>query len=435
MRERLAAADGSFVLAGARTPASVVEAGTVLGDPGGLATVDIAVERGRIAAVAPHDPIAPASPGWIEGGGRMVWPCPVDLHTHLDKGHTWPRAANPDGTFMSALLTVQADREARWTAADVRARFEFGLRCAFAHGTCAIRTHLDSIPPQDAITWPVFAELRERWAGRIELQGVSLAMPEHHRGEAGDALARRVAEHGGILGLVPQMTPDLDRDLERFLALAAEHGLDADLHVDETLDPTADSLRHLAETALRVAFPGRIVAGHCCSLARQEPEAVRRTLDLVAEAGIAVVSLPMCNLYLQDRVPGRTPRQRGVTLAHELKTQGIPVAFASDNCRDPFYAYGDHDLHEVFREAVRIAHLDHPFGDWPAAVTAVPAALMGLEGRGRIAAGVPADLVLFEGRAWSEVLSRPEAGRIVLRAGRPIDATLPAYAELDALVG
>jgi cytosine deaminase len=335
---------------------------------------------------------------------------------------------------MGALVTVQADREARWRMEDVRVRFEFGLRCAYAHGTCAIRTHLDSIPPQDAISWPLLAELRAAWAGRIELQAVSLAMQEHYRGEAGVRLARRVADHGGILGLVPAMGPELDGDLDRFLGLAADHGLDVDCHIDETLDPAAWTLRRLAEAAIRRRFAGQIVAGHCCSLALQEPDEVRHTLELVAQAGIGIVSLPMCNLYLQDRVPGRTPRQRGMTLAHELKARGIPVAFASDNCRDPFYAYGDHDLHEVFREAVRIAHLDHPFGDWPASVTAVPARLMGLPARGRLAPGAPADLVLFAGRIWSEALSRPEVDRIVLREGVPIDATLPDYAELDAVM-
>ena len=45
----------------------------------------------------------------------------------------------------------------------------------------------------------------------------------------------------------------------------------------------------------------------------------------------------------------------------------VPVAVASDNCRDPFYGYGDLDLVEVFREAVRIAHLDRPLGDLGAA--------------------------------------------------------------------
>ena len=258
-------------------------------------------------------------------------------------------------------------------------------------------------------------------------------MGEHYRGEAGAVLARRVAGHGGVLGLVPEMGPELDADLDRFLALAAEHGLDADCHIDETLDPTSETLRRLAEAALRCRFAGRIVAGHCCSLAQQAAGEVRRTLDLVAEAGIAIVSLPMCNLYLQDRVAGRTPRQRGVTLAHEIRARGIALAFASDNCRDPFYAYGDHDLLEVFREAVRIAHLDQPFGAWPAAVTAVPAAVMGLRGHGRLAPGAPANLIVFEGRDWSEVLSRPEARRIVLRDGRPIDMTPPDYRELDHL--
>src|SRR5260370_16798136 len=73
----------------------------------------------------------------------------------------------------------------------------------------------------------------------------------------------------------------------------------------------------------------------------------------------------MCNLYLQGREPGRTPRWRGVTLLHEMKTRGIPVAVASDNCRDPFHGYGDHDMLEVFRQATRIAHLHRPHGDWP----------------------------------------------------------------------
>ena len=131
-------------------------------------------------------------------------------------------------------------------------------------------------------------------------------------------------------------------------ALATEYGLDVDFHVDETGDPEAVSLSRIAEAALRNRFEGRILCGHCCSLAMQEQDRAFRTLNLVAEAGIAVVTLPMCNLYLQDRAPGRTPRWRGVTLVHEMRGRGIPVAVASDNCRDPFYGYGDHDMVEVY---------------------------------------------------------------------------------------
>ena len=96
-------ADGSCVLKRATVPACLMEAGA---GRDGLVQVDIVVDRGRIASLSLHDP---ASPG-IDLDCRMVWPCPVDLHAHLDKGHIWPRAANPDGTFMGALAAVERDR-------------------------------------------------------------------------------------------------------------------------------------------------------------------------------------------------------------------------------------------------------------------------------------------------------------------------------------
>ncbi|NJL43370.1 MAG: cytosine deaminase, partial [Pseudanabaena sp. SU_2_4] len=48
--------------------------------------------------------------------------------------------------------------------------------------------------------------------------------------------------------------------------------------------------------------------------------------------------------------------------------------------------------------------------------------------------GLPADLIIFKARNFSELLSRPHSDRIVLRAGKAIDATLPDYDELDDLI-
>lgn len=403
-------------------------------DRDGLVRADLRIEDGRVRAVEAPGSAGRCAPGPDLDGG-IAWPCPADVHTHLDKGHVWPRAENPDGTFAGALEAVHADREANWTAADVAARMEFGLKCSYAHGTRAVRTHLDSLGAQTGVSWPVFAEMRDRWAGRVELQAVALTMPDMFLpGEPeGPAVAATVAAHRGVLGMVTLMHPRLQEALDAAFALAERHGLDLDFHVDETADPGAVSLAMIARTALARRFGGRVLAGHCCSLARQGEAEADRTLDLVAAAGIAVVSLPMCNMYLQDRAPGRTPRWRGVTLLHEMRARGIPVAVASDNCRDPFYGYGDHDMVEVFREAVRILHLDRPMGDWPAAATATPAALMGLDGR--VGAGSPADLVLFRARSWAELLSRPQSDRTVVRAGRRIAAAPPDYRELDAVVG
>src|SRR5262245_55931285 len=401
--------------------------------PDGLVVVDVAIRDARVAAVlAPSG--APAVEGDVDLRGAQVWPCMIDAHTHLDKGHTWERAPNPDGTFSGAIRTVIDDRAAHWSAEDVRRRMDFGLRCSFAHGTRAIRTHLDSAEPQAAISWPVFEVLRKEWAGRIELQAVSLVPLQVFGGPEGEALAARVAAANGVVGAVGYVSPEIDTLLDRMLALASAYGLDVDLHCDESGDVGARALAHLARAVRRRRFAGRVVCGHCCSLAVQAPEVVAETLDLVVEAGISVISLPMCNLYLQDRVPGRTPRWRGVTLLHELAARGVRVAVASDNCRDAFHGYGDHDMLEVYREATRICHLDRPFGEWPRAVATTPADLMGLTGVGRIEPGLPADLVLFEGRSWSELLSRPQADRVVLRNGRAIERRLPDYRELDDLV-
>lgn len=367
-------------------------------------------------------------------GGAMVFPAFVDMHTHLDKGHIWDRAPNPDGSFPGALETVGADRAANWTANDVRTRIEFSLRCAYAHGTRAIRTHLDSIPPQDDISWPIFSELRDEWADRIELQAACLIGVD--RMELDGAFvdtADLVAQHGGTLGMVTYPIDDLRDRLRGFFNLASDRGLSADFHSDETMDPGAETLRAIAEVAMEENFDAPIVVGHCCSLSTQETDRAKDTIDLVAKAGINIVSLPMCNLYLQDRASGHTPRGRGITLVHEMKARGINVSFASDNTRDPFYAYGDLDMLEVMKEATRIGHLDHSDADWSRAFLSNPAAACEFAAPS-LAPGAPADLVICKARSWTELFARPQSDRVVLRAGTQIDRTLPDYSELDHLM-
>lgn len=372
----------------------------------------------------------------IDCKGRMALPTLVDMHTHLDKGHIWARSPNPNGTFEGALNTVGADRVARWSAEDVRARMSFALEAAYAHGTRAIRTHLDSIPPQDAISWPVFEELRADWKGLIDLQAVCLVGADGVQADgegAYRATADRVEKAGGVLGMVTYPIPDLEARLEAMLSMATERGLDADFHVDETGDPSVATLRQIAQVVLKTGFEGKVVCGHCCSLAMQDDSEADLTMDLVAEAGLTVVSLPLCNLYLQDRNPGRTPRWRGVTLVHEMKARGIPVAFASDNTRDPFYAYGDLDMVEVMREATRIAHLDHTSADWVNAFTTIPAAMCDFAYQ-PFAVGAPADLILFRARTWNEFMARPQADRTLIRDGKVLDIAPPDHAVLDPLM-
>jgi cytosine deaminase len=431
----------------------------------GLVCVDLEIQAGTVAQIQLAGSVSDAPPTsvpTIDLQRGIIFPCFVDMHTHLDKGHVWERSPNTFSTFDDALTLIDADRQKYWDAEDLYRRMEFGLRCSYAHGTTAIRTHLDLLGKQAEISLEVFQTLRQEWADRLTLQFVSLVPLDLALTPEASALADRVAAADGVLGGFAQMNEAIDQQLDRLFTLAKERNLDLDLHTDESGDPTEMTLRHVALATLRHEFTGQVVCGHCCSLAVQAIEEVNQTLKWVKQAGIGVVSLPMCNLFLQDRSqiasryweskepvgltsesessrstpsPFQTPRWRGVTLLHELKQYGIPVAVASDNCRDPFFGFGDHDVLEVLTQSTRIAHLDAPYGDWCRVVTMTPADLLKLPKTGRIGIGLPADLILFQGRHFSELFARPQHDRVVLRKGEPIDSTLPDYSELDDLVG
>lgn len=399
-----------------------------------LVAVDVEIVGGQVGAIAAPGTAPPDMPQ-VDLRQGLIWPCFVDLHTHLDKGQIWNRQPNPDGTFASALTAALADAQHHWTEEELYRRIDFSLRCAYAHGTQALRTHFDAGGPEGARTLAVLTTLQRQWAGRVAIQIVNLVDLDHYFTPAGVALADQMAAIGGILGGVSYANPNLAAQVERVFDLATERGLDLDLHVDESLDPADNCLRLVAEAKVRRQFAGAVVCGHCCSLGVQSPAVMAATLQWVQQAAMAIVSLPMCNLYLQDRQPGRMPRQRGVAPLHEIHQASIPLAIASDNCRDPFNAYGDLDGLEVFTQAVRIGHLDRPFGLWPRAITTTPAELMGLPQAGRIGQALPAELILFSARTLNELLCRPQGDRVVLRQGRAIDTTLPDYRELDDLLG
>jgi cytosine deaminase len=258
----------------------------------------------------------------------MVWPTLVDMHTHLDKGEVIPRV-RANGTIRDASLKNGEDH-ARWTQEDVTRRMRFALRCAYVQGVSAIRTHLDYRGPRAAESWDVLDAMRQEWCDRVEIQGVGLAILDLYSTPAGEALAALIAERGGVLGGVTDvlardsvpMGEQMDRWLDRFFELAGRHNLDVDFHADQTSDPSLFFLPHIARAVLRTGFAGRVVVGHCVNLALQTKEVVQQTLALCVEARLSFVTLPTPMMYLQERQAGRTPRWRGVTLAHEIRAAG-----------------------------------------------------------------------------------------------------------------
>ena len=400
--------------------------------------------EGKIEQVLPQaafDALPAGGAPVIDLDGSTVMSAFVDPHAHLDKGDLCAAGLSPERDLFGAITRVRGDY-VRWSAPELTRRIEFALRSAFAHGTRALNSYCDWSVPEGPLAWRVLQDLRSRWAGRVELTITSLAsVAELEDPQRAATMTAAVAEGGGVLGwfVYPGAPTHL---LPQAFDLAQRHGLRLDFHIDEHLDPPQANLGHVARLARERGWGPRTVCGHACALGVLERCDREALLDEVAASGLGLVSLPWTNLYLQDSGPGlagggrRTPSRRGLLPVHEARARGIPLAFASDNHRDPFFPGGDLDPLQTLALAAMAAQLDDPVRDWADTISRQGAALLHLAWDGVLRQGAPADLVIHPGRDSVEVVSRPAFGRRVLRAGRWLtqaEATLPDFRELDGL--
>ncbi len=370
----------------------------------------------QVAAIEPVD--APAQ-------GTLL-PALADVHVHLDKNFTVQQVGATQGDLFAAIERM-AEHRRHWSGPDLYRRMSQGLEQAWRAGTRAMRTHLDWVERDPPPSLAVFERLREEWAGRIELQCVSLTpLDLFDDAFAGEDIALEVARvnaadprgRAASLGAFIYRNDRLEEKLRRLFDLAEKNGLGLDLHVDEGLHADAEGLRLVAELAVRKGLAGRIACSHCCSLSMQAAARARETLALCARAGVDLVALPTTNLYLQGAWDA-TPVERGITRLREAAEAGLRPSLATDNVADGFYPYGSYDLLDTFALGVQVAHLA-PASDWLAAVTTSPARAMGLAWDGRIAPGCPADLLLLEARDDYDLVTPAGRRRTVIRQGQPL---------------
>lgn len=382
--------------------------------PGRPGQVDIVVAAGRIVAMEP-------SIGQPRG---LVLPLMADIHVHLDKTYTIERTNGPVEGLFDAIELMAKDK-LHWTSDDIRARASRALDAAYRNGVHAMRSHVDWNEPAVPLAWPVLNELRDEWRGRVELQLSSLS-PADLLPEAAGKIAGRVREDAGVFGAFFYRNADLAAKVDLAFRVAAENGLHLDFHVDEGLDVEADGFSEIVAATARYGMARRVVCGHACSLSLRDHDMLARTLEMAAEAGVALTALPTTNLYLQDRVGGRSPRRRGIAPMKEARAAGMKVMLGVDNCRDAFFPFGDYDPLSVLRLAAIAAHIEP--AEWLDAITELPAGFCGAPAT-PVAVGETADFIWFDASDLSDLVSRPGAARTVFRAGRPI--TQPSWRPYD----
>jgi len=380
--------------------------------------VDIAITNSHIVAIGPQ--LQEVATRILDVEGRIVLPGLVEGHIHLDKALTCDRIPNRSGTLAEAIRRNQ-ELSHQVTQDDIYARAHQAALWALSCGTTTIRTHVNVDPFIELRGLHALCELREQVRHLLDIQIVALPHrligPTGRRGR--ELLASALKEGADAIGGAPLVDDDQRAFVDEVFAMALRYGKPIDLHVDESESPGDFVLGYLAKRTIQEGYEGRVVAGHCCSLAAVDEITAAHTIEQVARARISVVTLPATNLYLQGRHDPQ-PVRRGLTRVKELIAAGVNVFCGSDNIKDIFNPFGKPDL-------LLMAHIlgyAAQMGGWDEqeylleSVTTRPAAALGVASG--LLAGAPADLVVLEAQRYHDVLSDLPARYMVIKRGHVV---------------
>jgi cytosine deaminase len=399
--------------------------------PNGRAGQDIAISNGRIAAVGPA--IEGEAARVIDASGHLVTPPFVDAHFHMDATLSLglPRL-NESGTLLEGialwgelkpLLTQEAVVERALRYCDL----------AVSQGLLAIRSHVD-ICDDRLLAVDALLEVKRRVAPYLDLQLVAFPQDGYHRSPgAAENLVRALDRGVDVVGGIPHFErtmADGAASVRALCEIAAERGLQVDMHCDETDDPLSRHVETLVCETQRLGLQGRVAASHLTSMHSMDNYYVSKLLPLMAEAEVAAIANPLINIVIQGR-HDTYPKRRGMTRIPEMRAQGILCALGHDCVMDPWYSLGSGDMLEVAHMAIHVGHMISRDAMRYAfeAVTANPARIMGLEGYG-LEVGCHGDLVLLQARDPIEAIRLKATRLAVIRRGRVIAEAEPRSARL-----
>lgn len=391
--------------------------------------VDIAVSGGKITAV--ESGIAgDASARIIDAHGRAVLPGFLEPHLHLDKAFLYRRQPARDGTLEEAIrltgrLKAQQQRD------DVLQRSRAVLDMALRSGTTAIRAQPDVDPIQGLIGVETALELAREYDGLLDLQIVAFPQEGIFKAPGTLELMEEAMRMGAsVVGGCPYNETSLEdtrRHIDLVFELAQRYDVPADMHVDfadDTSDPRYAVLEYIAERTLACGYSGRVSLGHVTSLASLTPEEAKPVIDLVAQAGVSIITLPATDLYLGGRRDHANQR-RGVTPVHLLRDSGVNVAFSSNNVRNAFTPFGKADPLQIGSLLAHVGQFGTPHSQAEVLRMATydAARAMGLDGSYGIAAGKQADFVICDSPLVADVLLDIPVRLYVVKRGRVVVET------------
>lgn len=359
----------------------------------------------------------------VDCAGMVLLAAPAEPHAHLDKALSVSRAPNPAGD-LSGALAAWSGYAPSLSEEEILGRARRAAHELIAHGTTAIRSHADVSPATGIRAVRALVRLREelRTQRLAAVQVVAMALsPVTGSAEAAalGVLDAAMLAGADAIGGAPHLDPDPAAATRSVFTAAERFARPIDLHCDETLDPTRQTFAELVRLVKRTGFGHGAVAGHCVALGMMAAERQRHLAAEAASSGVAVVTLPQTNLYLQARgIDVAAPR--GLTAVRRLLDAGVCVAAGGDNVRDPFNPLGRSDALETAALLVVTAHVT-PAEAW-AAVSRDARRAMGLASGG-LQPGAPGEVLAIRGDSLDDAMARGSEHRVVVHRGRVVADT------------
>lgn len=328
--------------------------------------VDIDVVDGVVASVAESGGGTATTASTTDSGvteydveGWLVLPAMAEPHAHVDKALTADLVPNPQGDLQGAINAwVDASSRGLITHDGTVARAVTAIEMLAIRGVTAVRSHVNVGEGYGASSVHAANQAREQLGGLVDLQFVALVQSPLTGSEGASnraALDQAVEAGVDLIGGCPHLDPDGSGLIRHVIQVAKQAELPIDLHVDETLDASTLTLPDYAQQVIDAGFSQGVTASHCVSLGMQAPTVQAEVSRVVAEAHMAVVTLPQTNLFLQSRgIPTAPPR--GLTALDPLLDAGALVAAGGDNVQDPFNLVGRSDPLETAALMVMAGH-------------------------------------------------------------------------------
>jgi cytosine/creatinine deaminase len=373
------------------------------GDP-----TDILIRNGRISTLG-SQPV-PADIPRLDGANRLALLGLVEAHTHLDKsllGLPWYR--NEVGDRL--IDKIDNERAVRRTLPiDPVQQSHRHAMLAVSHGSTFIRSHVDVDTECGVAGIEGVMATRETLRDCVTIDLV--AFPQSGlliRPGTADRLEQALRLGAETVGGLDPCAIDRDPKghLDVVFGLAERYGRDVDIHLHEPGEMGLFSMELIIERTKALGMAGHVIISHAFCLGSQpaDPQQIARTVDALAEAGVAIMTT--------------APAYRPVPAVLQLRAAGATVCAGSDGIRDTWGPYGNADMLEraMFIGLRNNLRRDDDLRIALDIVTTGGAKALNLPDYG-MTAGSQGDLVLVDAETIAEAVAQRPGNRTVVKAGR-----------------